>query len=346
VVGPVEAARRAVTRWSGTIHSLPILALSVHSACNCRCVMCDIWKANAEKRAIGLDELEHHVDSIRQLRVQRVMLTGGEPLLHSNLFALCDRLRAEGIRISLVTTGLLIEPHAADIARTVDELVISIDGPAAVHDRIRRVPGGFARIDRGLRRLAEFAPGPTTIARSVVQRANHATLAQTVRAVRDLGVARLSFLAADVSSSAFNRPEPWSAERRCEIALSREQLPVLAAAVSEVEDICRDPAMAGFIAGGVRSLWRIHAYYRALAGMSEFPPTRCNAPWVSAVLEPGGQVRPCFFHEPYAVSDGLALADILNAPAARAFRRALKVNTNETCRRCVCSLSLPLRSEA
>jgi MoaA/NifB/PqqE/SkfB family radical SAM enzyme len=309
--------------------------------------MCDIWRANAEKRELGLDELERHVDGIRQLRVQRVMLTGGEPLLHSNLFALCDRLRAEGVRISLVTTGLLVERHAADIARTVDELVISIDGPAAVHDRIRRVPGGFARIDRGLRRLAEFPRGPRTIARSVVQQANHAALAQTVRAVRDLGVARLSFLAADVSSSAFNRPEPWSAERRSEIAVARDQLPALAAAVSDVEDIiCRDPAMAGFIVGGPASLWRIHAYYRALAGMSEFPPTRCNAPWVSAVLEPGGRVRPCFFHEPYAASEGLGLADTLNAPAARAFRRALNVKTNDTCRRCVCSLSLPLRSDA
>jgi MoaA/NifB/PqqE/SkfB family radical SAM enzyme len=280
------------------------------------------------------------------LRVQRVMLTGGEPLLHSNLFALCARLRAEGVRISLVTTGLLVERHAADIARTVDELVISIDGPAVVHDRIRRVAGGFARIDRGLRRLADFSPAPRTVARSVVQRANHANLAQTVRAVRDLGVARLSFLAADVSSAAFNRPAPWSAERTCEIAVSRDQLPALADAVSEVEDICRDPVMEGFIAGGVRSLWRIHAYYRALAGMSQFPRTRCNAPWVSAVLEPGGQLRPCFFHPAYPASGDLSLADALNAPAARAFRRGLDVSTNDICRRCVCSLSLPLRSDA
>jgi hypothetical protein len=116
--------------------------------------------------------------------------------------------------------------------------------------------------------------------------------------------------------------------------------------VREVDDICRDPAMAGFIAGGPASLWRIHAYYRALAGMSPFPRTRCNAPWVSAVLEPGGQLRPCFFHPPYPASGDLSLADALNAPRARAFRRGLDVTTNDTCRRCVCSLSLPLRSDA
>ena len=37
------------------------------------------------------------------------MLTGGEPLLHRNLWALCAELQALRIRITLVTTGLLIE---------------------------------------------------------------------------------------------------------------------------------------------------------------------------------------------------------------------------------------------
>ena len=89
MVGPAEIARRVRGQWSGRLESLPILALSVHSACNCRCVMCDIWKANAEKREISSADLERHIDDIRALNVQRVMLTGGEPLLHRNLWSLC-----------------------------------------------------------------------------------------------------------------------------------------------------------------------------------------------------------------------------------------------------------------
>jgi hypothetical protein len=38
-----ERLRRVRGRASGRLHSLPILALVVHSACNCRCLMCDIW---------------------------------------------------------------------------------------------------------------------------------------------------------------------------------------------------------------------------------------------------------------------------------------------------------------
>ena len=341
-----EAGRRGLGRWSGRLHSLPILALSVHSACNCRCVMCDIWKANAEKREISVDDLERHIDGIRRLRVRRVMLTGGEPLLHRNLWTLCERLRAEDIRITLVTTGLLIEPHAAEIARSIHELVISIDGPPAIHDDIRRVRGAFNRIGCGLKALAAQRVRPHTIARSVVQQANYTSLMQTVRATQELGLDRVSFLAADVTSAAFNRTEPWNEQRRLEIALAPDRLPRLAEAVREVEAGCGDALESGFVAAGSTGLWRIYDYYSALAGLRAFPRVRCNAPWVSAVLAPGGQVRPCFFHPPYPSAGALPFDQALNAPAAQAFRRSLDVRTNDTCQRCVCSLSLPLWAEA
>jgi hypothetical protein len=61
---------------------------------------------------------------------------------------------------------------------------------------------------------------------------------------------------------------------------------------------------------------------------------------VSAVLEPGGVLRPCFFQAPYAMHPDLAAG--VNGEQAVAFRRSLDVATNETCRRCVCSLNLPL----
>lgn len=355
MVGPAEIARRARGRVSGRIESLPILALSVHSACNCRCVMCDIWKANSEKREISSDDLSRHVDAIRSLRVQRVMLTGGEPLLHRNLWALCALLQTLKIRITLVTTGLLIDRHAPEIASCIDTVVISLDGPPEVHDAIRRVRGGVDRIAAGVMALhaelptrpphhANYAwqgPRPRLIARCVVQRDNAAAVGATIAAARRMGFDEISFLAADVSSSAFNRSEPWSADRAAEIAIGRDDLPVLAAAVEQAVQSDPEPFTNGFVAGGRASLDRIVQYYRALAGDGDFPAVHCNAPWISAVLEPGDVVRPCFFLPEYGtVTSGLA--DSLNADRAVAFRRSLDVTTNDTCRRCVCSLNLPL----
>ena len=273
------------------------------------------------------------------------MLTGGEPLLHGNLWAFCDRLQESGIRITLVTTGLLIGPHAGSIARSVDEVVVSIDGPPDVHDAIRRVRGAFDRIARGLQALREQVEPPAVVVRSVVQRANYRRLGDTVEAVRALAVDRLSFLAADVTSTAFNRPERWSVDRQADVALQADDLAELASTIAQVEARCADALRNGFVKGGGSTLWRIHDYYAALAGLRDFPPVTCNAPWVSAVMEPTGTIRPCFFHPPYPrVGDG-GLTDCLNSPGAVAVRRSLSIGVNETCARCVCSLSLPLWAE-
>jgi hypothetical protein len=114
----------------------------------------------------------------------------------------------------------------------------------------------------------------------------------------------------------------------------------LEASIQDAVARCGDALTSGFVSGGVQSLRRIHAYYAALAGLGPWPRVRCNAPWVSAVLEADGRVRPCFFHAPYAQSASHGLADALNAADAIAFRSSLDVRTDETCRRCVCSLHL------
>ena len=342
MVGPLEIARRARNRMTGRIDTLPILALSVHSACNCRCVMCDIWKANSDKREISPADLSRHVDAIRALHVQRVMLTGGEPLLHRNLWALCGELQGLGIRVTLVTTGLLIEQHAAAVASHVDTVVISLDGPRDVHDRIRRVKGAFDRIAKAVTALRAQRSAPRLIARSVVQRDNAAVIDATINAARRLGFDEISFLAADVSSPAFNRAEAWSAGRIAEVAVPDSALPELE------RSICRAVAAnslseGGFVAGGRASLDRIVQYYRAVAGGGAFPVVQCNAPWVSAVLEPGDVLRPCFFQPAYG-SAASGLDTTLNSASAIAFRRRLDVPANDTCRRCVCSLNLPVTS--
>ena len=343
MVSAAEAARRTAGRMTGKLQSLPILALSIHSACNCRCVMCDIWKANAQKREISPEALASHVNGIRALNVQRVMLTGGEPLLNRDVWMLCALLQTEGIAITLVTTGLLIETHADDIAHHVDTVVISLDGPREIHDEIRRVPGGFAKIEQGILALKRHEPTPRLIARTVVQKSNFRHLAATIAAAGRLGFDEVSFLGADLSTKAFNRPEPWSEERKGEIAVSGEDLDVLEAEIEAVRADCQAIG-GGFVAGGVESLVRIHHYYAALAGRGKLPAVRCNAPWVSAVLEPDGTVRPCFFHDAYQTEPG-DFAATVNGPRAIAFRKSLDVASNPTCQRCVCSLNLPLMSD-
>jgi len=313
------------------LERLPILVLQPHNRCNCRCVMCDIWKLT-DVQEITAAELERHLADIERLGVEWVVFTGGEPLMHSDLFRLSTLLRRRGIRTTILSTGLLMERNAARIAEGTDDVIVSLDGPAKIHDEIRGVPGAFVSLARGVRAVHRQAPDFSIGARCTVQARNAAHLRATVQAAREMGLRSLSFLAADLSSTAFNRPVEWPAERQSRVA------PELAALEREMESLIADYPADGFIPETPEKLRRIVAHFRAHFGLEPHVAPRCNAPWVSAVVESNGDVRPCFFHAAIGNTAGTTLGAVLNGPRAIAFREGLHVADNPTCQRCVCSL--------
>ena len=86
-----------------------------------------------------------------------ITLWGGEPLLAPGVFDLARKIKDSGHKLAVVTNGTLLEKHADDWV-TADNLFISIDGPAEIHDTIRGIPGCFDRIDRGIRKIRKNFP--------------------------------------------------------------------------------------------------------------------------------------------------------------------------------------------
>src|SRR5437868_15059940 len=107
--------KRLLNHATDRLFEMPVVVLMPHSRCNCRCVMCDIWKGNQEKKELTIEELQKHLESFQHLNVKRVALSGGEALMHSNLWRFCDLLHSIGIKISLLSTGLTLRHHARDI---------------------------------------------------------------------------------------------------------------------------------------------------------------------------------------------------------------------------------------
>jgi len=203
------------------IERLPILVLFPHNRCNCRCVMCDIWRIR-QVREISRQDLEPHLFSLRALKVKWIVFSGGEPLMHSDLASLSRLLRAEGIHLTLLTAGLSLERHAATVIDAVDDLIVSIDGPPDVHDQVRGVAGACRQLARGIASVRSLRPNVPIHGRCTVQKRNCRSLRSTVLTSRDLALNSISFLAADVTSSAFNRAESWPPERQDEIALNND----------------------------------------------------------------------------------------------------------------------------
>lgn len=334
--------QRLLSRISNRIYELPVLVLMPHSRCNCRCVMCDIWKANQEKKELTVEWLEKHVDSFERLGVREVVLSGGEALMHSNLWTFCALLRERKMRVVILSTGLLLERYAADIAANVDAVIVSLDGSQDVHDRIRNIPHGFDKIASGVRAIKRIDPAFRVTARSVLQRLNYFDFINTVRAARVMGIDAISFLAADVSTAAFNRPDGWSGERVSAVALSADEAMTLEKLLRESFSALKEEYDTGFIIERPEKIIRIAQYYQAINGNGSFPEPVCNAPWVSAVIESDGSVMPCFFHKPYGNIYANDFHTIINSPKAIAFRKSLKVKQDPICRKCVCSLKLGL----
>lgn len=321
------------------IRELPILVLFPHNRCNCRCVMCDIWRIR-QVREIRTGDLEPHIDSLRALKVRWVVFSGGEPLMHSDLPSLCRLLRAEGVRLTLLTAGLLLERHAAMVAELMDDIIVSLDGPTEIHDKIRAVPGAFGRLVCGTQTVRELNPHIPIQGRCTVQKLNCRELRNTVRAAHQLRLNSLSFLAADMTSSAFNRPDGWQEERQAGVSLDGSEIEDLDVEIDALIHDCRNEIESGFILEKPEKLRRIAVHFRAHLGQVQAVSPSCNAPWVSAVVESDGTVRPCFFHRAIGnIHDG-ALADVLNSDEALEFRRQLDVAKDATCRNCVCSLLL------
>ena len=193
--------------------------------------------------------------------------------------------------------------------------------------------------------MRRFRPDIVVQARCTVQKANHRHLCATIQCAKDIGLQSVSFLAADVTSTAFNRPQGWLPDQQDRVALNQKELSDLETEVEQLIGDYRQDMDSGFVVETPEKLRRIVAHFRAHLGQTEHVAPRCNAPWVSAVIEASGDVRPCFFHPALGNIHHQSLPEILNGPEALRFRTNLDIAGNPICRRCVCSLHLRRENE-
>jgi MoaA/NifB/PqqE/SkfB family radical SAM enzyme len=219
-----------------------------------------------------------------------------------------------------------------------DDVIVSIDGPREIHDRIRGVPDAYRRLERGILALREERASLPIHGRCTVQNHNFRHLRATVSAAHELKLNSLSFLAADMASEAFNHPAPQPEIVMANVALNAVEVEELALAIEELIRECQEEIKASFIRENPEKLRRIGLHFRAHCGQVPPRAPRCNAPWVSAVIESDGAVRPCFFHPPFGNLRSGTLVDVLNSDTAIQFRSQLDISNDAICQRCVCSL--------
>ena len=309
---------------------LPLATLYLTERCNSRCVSCDYWRHG--RRDIDVGTVQRLLPGLREMGTETVLISGGEPLLHPQWGEIAALLHDSGLKLWLLTAGLALAKHAAEVARWFDQVTVSLDGSTAASYAAIRGLDAFEAVCAGIR--AAVREGLDVSLRVTVQRGNAGELGELVMLAHKLGVASISFLAADVShAEAFGR----HGEAVDGVALRMEDLPVLAQALQALERDHADDFTSGFIAETAPKLRRIEAHYRARLGLGEPPPVRCNAPEHSAVIEADGGLRPCFFIAGNTRLGDAGLGEGLNAPSMRRLRATIRAGQRPECAHCVCS---------
>ena len=144
-------------------HHRPLrnLRLSVTDRCNLRCSYCMpepdyVWLPRED--ILHFEEIETLVDVFIELGVDKVRLTGGEPLLRRDLPALVRRLAARpAIRdLAMTTNGVLLAPQATALRDAgLHRLTVSLD--TLRPDRFRSLTR-FDELDRVREGIAAAAP--------------------------------------------------------------------------------------------------------------------------------------------------------------------------------------------
>ena len=160
------------------------------AGCNLRCIHCR--RIDVADQLVPEDlttaESKALIDQIIAFSSPIFVLSGGEPLMRPDIFAIAGYAASRGLRVALATNGTLIDELMAD--RIVDagirRVAVSLDGATATtHDTFRALAGSFAQALRGIQRLR--ARGMSVQINTTVARHNVDELPDVLELARSLG---------------------------------------------------------------------------------------------------------------------------------------------------------------
>jgi GTP 3',8-cyclase len=147
------------------------LRVSVTDRCNYKCVYCRTGNEGAQYPELPLADYLRIVRIFVSLGIEKVRITGGEPLLRRDVVEFVRELSAmralNGHRLDLaITTNVhLLESMADDLKSAgLSRVTVSMDAvDPAIFARITRVPGSFHQVLAGVRAAKAAGLGPVKV---------------------------------------------------------------------------------------------------------------------------------------------------------------------------------------
>ncbi len=173
------------------------LTLMITDSCNLRCHHCLLDCTPDMGRPVPKEVVIEIIGGFARLGGERLMITGGEPLLHPDWLEIlsCASQRAEFSEVGLQTNAtLLSDSHVEEISRLTDNrllLQVSLEGSTAETNDVVRGAGSFHRIINGLQHIVDAGLGPRTRVAFTEMRHNFGELPGMADLVEKMGIGQL-----------------------------------------------------------------------------------------------------------------------------------------------------------
>ncbi len=163
----------AIYNWMNIRKPLTTQIL-VTKYCDMECKMCFVYPVDHEekvRRSIepSFEQLEDLIQQACDLGTQVIIPFGGEPLIRKDIGKIIEAIKKRGRYCILYTNGTYV-PRKIDEISATDQIVISIDGPEEIHDRIR----GKGAYQRAIQAVE------TAVARGLVTRIHSVLISDTM----------------------------------------------------------------------------------------------------------------------------------------------------------------------
>jgi radical SAM protein with 4Fe4S-binding SPASM domain len=143
--------RRKIFPRPAPTPSLRYLELIMTDRCNLQCLHC--YLGEGRHQDLPFETIQKIADEFEEIQGLRLLLSGGEPLLHPHFWKVNDLLGGYEFRSVLLSNGNLITKAVARKLR-VHEVQISLDGMKEGHETIRG-RGTFQKALKAIDRLQE-----------------------------------------------------------------------------------------------------------------------------------------------------------------------------------------------
>jgi GTP 3',8-cyclase len=188
---------RLKDKFSRTITDLRV---SITDRCNYKCVYCRTGSEGAQFAELAMEDYLRMIRVFVSLGIQKVRLTGGEPLLRKGIVGLVAQLAElrytrdgvpnQPLDLAVTTNGHLLESMAGPLADAgLSRITVSMDAvDSATFARITRVPGSFEKVLAGVRAAQRAGLGPVKVNCVLLRGFNDDQIVPFARFSRDEGV--------------------------------------------------------------------------------------------------------------------------------------------------------------